>query len=78
MKRLAGKPKSLVMRTHRCDVCGLVLDRDHNASINILKKGLEIFNIKLQQALPAIPQELQEVTPVEISMRSMKQEAGIL
>jgi putative transposase len=64
-------PKSLAMRTHRCDTCGLVLDRDHNASINILKKGLEIFNIKL-------PQELWEVTPVEISMRSMKQEAHMI
>jgi putative transposase len=61
-------PKSLAIRTHRCDVCGLVLDRDHNAAINILKKGLGIFNIKL-------PQELRKVTPVEISMRSSKQEA---
>lgn len=60
-------PKSLAVRIHRCDVCSLVLDRDHNASINILKKGLRIFNIKL-------PQELREVTPVEISLRSMKQE----
>ena len=61
-------PKSLAVRTHRCSVCNLVLDRDHNAAINILKKGLDIFNIKL-------PQELREVTPVEISMRSRKQEA---
>jgi putative transposase len=60
-------PKSLAIRTHRCDVCGLILDRDHNAAINILKKGLGIFDIKL-------PQELREVTPVEISKRSMKQE----
>ncbi len=62
-------PKSLAIRTHKCDVCGLVLDRDHNAAINILKKGLDIFNIKL-------PQELREVTPVEISKGSMKQEAA--
>jgi putative transposase len=60
-------PKSLVVRTHRCDVCGLVLDRDHNAAINILKKGLDIFNINL-------PQELREVTPVEIIPWSVKQE----
>ena len=68
-------PKSLAVRTHRCDRCGLVLDRDHNAAINILKKGLDIFGIKLPQALPAILQELRELTPVEISTRSMKQEA---
>lgn len=60
-------PKSLAVRTHRCNVCGLILDRDHNAAINILKKGLDIFNIKL-------PQELREVTPVEIPRGSVKQE----
>lgn len=60
-------PKSLAVRIHRCNECGLVLDRDYNASINILKKGLNIFNYKL-------PQELREVTPVEIPAVSVKQE----
>lgn len=32
--------KSLSTRTHRCNHCGTVLDRDHNAAINILQKGL--------------------------------------
>ena len=32
-------PKSLAVRTHRCPVCGLVLDRDHNAAINILQRA---------------------------------------
>lgn len=63
-------PKSLAVRTHRCNMCDLILDRDHNAAINILKKGLKIFNVKL-------PQELREVTPVEILKRSMKQEETI-
>lgn len=31
--------KSLSTRTHKC-ACGCELDRDHNAAINILKKGL--------------------------------------
>jgi putative transposase len=65
-------PKSLAVRTHRCDVCGLILDRDHNAAINILKKGLEIVLEYDRKA--TVPQELREVTPVEISMRSVKQE----
>jgi len=29
-------PKDLSVRTHICPFCGLVLDRDHNAAINIL------------------------------------------
>lgn len=33
--------KSLSARTHICSGCGLVLDRDHNAAINILKKALD-------------------------------------
>ncbi len=59
-------PKSLAVRTHKCDACGLVLDRDHNAAINILKKGLEIF---------CLPWEPREVTPAEILVGSGKQEA---
>jgi len=31
-------PKTLAVRTHRCSFCGLVLDRDHNAAINILQR----------------------------------------
>ncbi len=32
--------KDLSVRTHSCPVCGLILDRDHNAAINILELGL--------------------------------------
>ncbi len=32
-------PKSLSIRTHVCPSCGLVLDRDENAAINILRAG---------------------------------------
>lgn len=62
-------PKSLAVRIHRCDKCNLVMDRDYNASINILQKGLKIFS------QDRLPQELWKVTPVEISKKSMKQEA---
>jgi putative transposase len=31
--------KSLSVRTHICTGCGLILDRDHNAAINILEKA---------------------------------------
>jgi len=32
--------KSLSVRTHICTSCGVVLDRDHNAALNILAKAL--------------------------------------
>jgi putative transposase len=32
-------PKSLSVRTHVCTTCGLVLDRDENAALNILRAG---------------------------------------
>ena len=31
--------KSLSVRTHLCPSCGLVLDRDHNAALNVLRAG---------------------------------------
>ena len=33
--------KSLSVRTHKCLHCGLVLNRNHNAAINILTLGLQ-------------------------------------
>lgn len=70
-------PKSLAVRVHRCNVCGLMLDRDYNASINILKKGLEICEIDLSSNCLNIPQELREVTSVEILRVSRKQKNTI-
>lgn len=32
--------KEISERLHNCKCCGLVLDRDHNAAINILRRGL--------------------------------------
>lgn len=56
-------PKVLAVRTHRCIKCDLNIDRDYNASLNILQKGLM-----------TLPQELREVTPAEIALQSKKQE----
>lgn len=41
--------KELSERTHRCE-CGLVLDRDLNASINILRLGLQSLGLKTIEA----------------------------
>jgi putative transposase len=35
--------KTLSDRTHSCPHCGLVMDRDRNAAINILQRGLQLF-----------------------------------
>lgn len=35
-----GPHKDLSVRVHRCPECGLVLDRDHNAALNILHRAL--------------------------------------
>ena len=35
-----GEHKDLSVRTHICTNCGVVLDRDHNAALNILDRGL--------------------------------------
>jgi len=40
-------PKALSDRIHDCPHCGLVLDRDHNAAINILALGLQGVNAGL-------------------------------
>jgi putative transposase len=32
-------PKSLSVRTHVCPCCGLVIDRDENVALNILRAG---------------------------------------
>jgi putative transposase len=33
-------PKLLAVRTHACPSCGLLIDRDYNASLNILRAGI--------------------------------------
>jgi putative transposase len=44
--------KDLSVRVHACSRCGLTLDRDHNAAINILALGLQSIG---QQTIEAAP-----------------------
>jgi putative transposase len=46
-------PKSLSVRIHSCSVCGLTLDRDHNAAINILRLGLQSLGVPQAQTIEA-------------------------
>ncbi len=58
-------PKTLAIRTHACDQCGLILDRDHNSAHTIHDRGLVLLEL---------PMVHREVTPVEILVGSRKQE----
>lgn len=40
--------KSLSVRVHACPVCGLIIDRDQNAAINILGLGLQSLGTALE------------------------------
>jgi putative transposase len=42
--------KDLSVRVHDCPECGLVLDRDLNAAINIERLGLESLGYALKAA----------------------------
>jgi len=53
----------LWIREYKCENCGMVLDRDHNSAINILKLGQELSYVENNSSVPLV-QEL-----------SMKQEA---
>ncbi|MDF2422049.1 MAG: transposase [Nitrosopumilus sp.] len=48
--------KTLAIRTHHCQYCGLLLDRDYNASLNIKQRGID-----------SLPMGYREVTPLESS-----------
>jgi putative transposase len=47
-----NKSLSLKDREFICEDCGVIIDRDLNASINILNKGLRIYKEKIGQRLP--------------------------
>jgi putative transposase len=38
-------PKRLSERVHTCPICGLVMDRDENAALNILQRGLQTLRL---------------------------------
>jgi putative transposase len=57
-------PKTLVERTHLCSYCGFELDRDYNASLNILYSG------------SGRPEEPAEISPLQVIPASLIIEAG--
>ena len=73
--------EGLKERVFDCSVCGLSLDRDENAAINLRAYGLR------QLGIVSLPEGLREVTPVgedgsglslpEVKPASLKQEASV-
>ena len=69
-------PKDLSQRIHACPSCGLVLDRDHNAALNILARGREIGK-ELAESRPV--EEKTTTPPSEVvQVYPVKQEASLL
>lgn len=66
---------SLSDRTYECPACESRMDRDLNAAINILNKGLSDCGINI-----SIPQELGKYTPArnEATMVTSEQETSVL
>lgn len=50
-------PKDLSVRIHKCSNCGLVLNRDHNAAINVLGRGLSTLRLRPIEAPGFYPGE---------------------
>jgi len=69
-------PKDLSQRIHTCPRCGLVMDRDHNAALNILARGREIR----REPPESRPVEEEASTSPMVVMQAypMKQEASLL
>jgi len=59
--------KDLSVRVHNCPFCGLVLDRDHNAAINILNRSISTVGTMGFQACLS-----------NLNREAMKQEATLL
>jgi putative transposase len=51
-------PKGLGERIHKCPHCGLTLCRDHNAAINILRRGVRLVGLS---EIPLITTEVGEI-----------------
>ena len=61
-------PKDLSIRTHECPKCGCVLDRDVNAAVNILQRGLQAVGLIVsgcggQEVSQPAKQQILEATP---------------
>ena len=69
--------KSLSVRVHCCNDCGLVLDRDHNAAINIKKAAVALREGVVVTNTPEKPQKRKEAQNL-VNRRGNGQQAPAL
>ncbi|MHA1303800.1 MAG: RNA-guided endonuclease InsQ/TnpB family protein [Candidatus Heimdallarchaeaceae archaeon] len=68
-------PKDLGTRVHLCPFCGLDIDRDYNASLNILKRGMERPSLLVETTSLTL---IDSSTVVSGRLLSLKQETPFL
>ncbi|MHA1305258.1 MAG: RNA-guided endonuclease InsQ/TnpB family protein, partial [Candidatus Heimdallarchaeaceae archaeon] len=68
-------PKQLNVRVHLCSFCSLKLDRDYNASLNILKRGMERPSLLVETNILTL---IDTSTVVSGRLLSLKQETPFL
>lgn len=66
--------KTLSDRIHDCPYCGLVMDRDQNAALNILKRGREIGK-ELAESIMLVEDKTTTPPTEVVQVYPMKQEA---
>lgn len=58
-------------RTFKCPICGISIDRDYNAAINIRNEGIKLFKIKIGLSSPKLkPLESSNYTLNELGKES--------
>lgn len=67
---------SLSTRFFECEACGLVLDRDENAAINLRRLGLAQLPVDRREVTPAERKALTSALAVEVKPASSNQEAS--
>ena len=68
--------KSLSVRTHICPGCGLILDRDHNAALNILEKASRTVGQTATDTPMRVCNASGQTASTSLSARKMSKRAG--
>lgn len=68
--------KSLSVRTHSCPACGLMLDRDHNAAINILEKAYRTVGQTGTSTSACVHNASGQTASTRLSARKIGKRAG--